>query len=91
MFGTGLPGINETIGDPALIPEDIQDKTLVGAIKDNRDWIGSLDEEIGTEVIKEIDTGTGLKATTETRGTDRGLKTTIEIDTDVVFVLDCNW
>ena len=41
--------------------------------------------------VKDVTAGTGLKVTTSTHSSGKGLTKQIDIDPDVVFVLDCNW
>lgn len=51
-------------------------------------------EELNTilaSYVKDVTVGTGLKVTTSTHSSGKGLTKQIDIDPDVVFVLDCNW
>lgn len=51
-------------------------------------------EELNTilaSYVKDVTAGTGLKVTTSTHSSGKGLTKQIDIDPDVVFVLDCNW
>lgn len=92
--GTAADGmITVTVDDNFVATATINDGTITEAklhvdvtTKLNKQWATTEQGAAADSALQEIEVGTGLTVSEKSAN-----KQTIDIDTDVVFVLDCNW